>query len=117
MVRGNHHDKPNLTGAICPARTVDAAVITPAANTECMDLHLAGISKQVAPGALAASSCDEAGWRQSGGNLRLRATSCRFTSQLCTRIEPDGERLGISARQQTFHRSLEQLRNHTRRLL
>jgi DDE superfamily endonuclease len=58
-------------GAICPARAVGAAIITPAVSTECMNLHLDEISTQVAPGAVAAVICDGAGWHQSGGGLRL----------------------------------------------
>ncbi len=71
MVRDNRHDTAYVFGAICPARGVGAAVITPAVNTECMNLHLAEISTQVAPGAIAALICDGAGWHRSGGELRL----------------------------------------------
>jgi hypothetical protein len=38
MVRDNRHDNAYLFGAICPARGVGAAMITPAANTEMMNL-------------------------------------------------------------------------------
>ena len=71
MVRDNRHDTAYLFGAICPARAVGAAVITPAVNTECMNLHLAEISTQVAPGAMAAVICDGAGWLKAGGALRV----------------------------------------------
>jgi DDE superfamily endonuclease len=71
MVRDNRHDTAYLFGAICPARGVGAAMITPAANTECMNLHLAEISTQVSPGARAALVCDGAGWHQTGGELEL----------------------------------------------
>lgn len=71
MVRDNRHDTAYLFGAICPARAVGAAVITPAVNTECMNLHLAEISTQVAPGAMAAVICDGAGWHKAGGALRV----------------------------------------------
>jgi putative transposase len=71
MVRDNRHDTAYLFGAICPTRAVGAAVITPAANTECMNLHLAEISQQVAPGAMAVLICDGAGWHQSGGELSV----------------------------------------------
>jgi hypothetical protein len=71
MVRDNRHDTAYLFGAICPARGVGAAVITPAANTECMNLHLKEISTQVTPGACAALVCDGAGWHQRGGELEL----------------------------------------------
>ena len=54
MVRDNRHETAYILGAICPARGVGAAIIAPAANTECTNLHLAEISTQVAPGAVAA---------------------------------------------------------------
>ena len=69
MVRDNRHDTAYLFGAICPARGVGAAIITPAANTECMSSHLAEISTPVSPGARAVLVCDGAGWHQSGGEL------------------------------------------------
>jgi transposase len=71
MVRDNRHDTAYIFGAICPARAVGAAVITPAANTECMNLHLAEISTQVAPGAIAALICDGAGWHQRASEIKL----------------------------------------------
>ena len=52
MVRDNRHDSAYIFGAICPQRAVGAAIITPGANTEMMNLHLAEISTQVALGAL-----------------------------------------------------------------
>ena len=71
MVRDNRHDSAYIFGAICPQRGVGAAVITPAANTEMMNLHLAEISTQVTPGAYAVLICDRAGWHQPGGELRV----------------------------------------------
>src|SRR5271165_4353175 len=71
MVRDNRHDSAYIFGAICPSRGVGAAMITPAANTEMMNLHLDEISTQVAPGACAVMLCDRAGWHQQGTNLRL----------------------------------------------
>jgi hypothetical protein len=71
MVRDNRHDTAYIFGAICPARGVGAAIITPSVNTECMNLHLTEISTQVTPGAIAAVICDSAGWHQTGGALRL----------------------------------------------
>lgn len=69
MVRDNRHDTAYIFGAICPVRGAGAAIITPGVSTECMNLHLAEISTQVAPGAVAALVCDGAGWHQSGGEL------------------------------------------------
>ncbi len=69
MVRDNRHDSAYIFGAICPQRGVGAAMITPAANTDMMNLHLAEISTQVAAGAIAVLTCDGAGWHQIGGAL------------------------------------------------
>ena len=71
MVRDNRHDTVYIFGAICPDRGVGAAIIAPAANTECMNLHLAEISTQVTPGSIAAVICDGAGWHQRGGQIKL----------------------------------------------
>ena len=46
-------------------------MIAPAANTECMNLHLKEIATQVSPGARAAVVCDGAGWHQRGGKLEV----------------------------------------------
>ena len=56
---------------VCPARAVGAAIIAPAANTECMNLHLQEISTQVTPGSIAGLVCDGAGWHQTGGELEV----------------------------------------------
>jgi hypothetical protein len=71
MVRDNRHDNAYIFGAICPERRIGAAVITPAANTECMSLHLAEISTQVSPGSVAAIICDGAGWHAGAGELKV----------------------------------------------
>jgi hypothetical protein len=69
MVRDNRHDSAYIVGAICPQRGVGAATITPCANTEMMNLHLAEISTQVAEGAIAVLTCDGAEWHQLGRDL------------------------------------------------
>src|ERR1700710_1366831 len=66
MVRDNRHDSAYIFGAICPQRGVGAAMITPSANTEMMNLHLAEVSVQVAQGAMAVLICDGAGGHQTG---------------------------------------------------
>jgi DDE superfamily endonuclease len=71
MVRDNRHDSAYIFGAICPARGVGAAIITPGANTEMMNLHLAEISTQVALGAICVLLCDGAGWHQPGERLQI----------------------------------------------
>ena len=71
MVRDNRHDSAYIFGAICPQRGVGAAMVTPAANTEMMNLHLQEISTQVAKDAIAVLTCDGAGWHQLGGELKV----------------------------------------------
>ena len=51
-----------LFGAICPERRQGAALVLPRANTEATSLHLAEISRTVAPGAHAVVLLDRAGW-------------------------------------------------------
>ena len=48
-------------------------MITPSANTEMMNLHLAEISTQVAKGAHAVLVCDGASWHQRGRTLAVPA--------------------------------------------
>ena len=69
MVRDSRHDNAYIFGAVCPARAIGAAVITPTANTECMNLRLAEISTRIAPGSIAAIICDGAGWHAKGSEL------------------------------------------------
>ena len=71
MVRDNRHDTAYILGAICPARGVGAALITPAANTAYINAHLRELSTQVSPGAIAVVIWDGAGWHQPGGRLRV----------------------------------------------
>ena len=71
MVRDNRHNTAYIFGAICPARGIGAGLIMPRVGAECMSLHLAEISTQVAPGAVAALICDGAGWHQTGGALKV----------------------------------------------
>ena len=54
-------------------------MITPAANTEMMNLHVAEISTQVATGATAVLTCDGAGWHQTGGALVVPDNIARYT--------------------------------------
>jgi hypothetical protein len=60
-----------IFGAVCPQRDVGAALVLPHVNVHAMNLHLAEISAQVAPGAHAVITLDGAGWHRQGGRLRL----------------------------------------------
>jgi hypothetical protein len=72
MVRDNRRQSAYLFGAICPDRGVGAAIISPVANTIAMNHHLAEVSTQLAPGAIAVLLTDGAGSHQIGGRLRVR---------------------------------------------
>lgn len=54
-----------IFGAICPAEGKGAAIVMPHCNSEAMELHLAEISRKVAPGAHAVLMLDQAGWHMS----------------------------------------------------
>jgi len=71
MVRDHRHDSAYIFGAIRPRHGVGAAMITPAANTEMTNPHLAEVSTRVAHGACAVLLCHRAGWHQPGGDPRL----------------------------------------------
>ena len=60
-----------IFGAVCPARETGAALVLPSVNTGAMSLHLAEISRQVAPGAHAILILDGAGWHKTGGSLTV----------------------------------------------
>ncbi|MBC7832789.1 MAG: IS630 family transposase [Hyphomicrobium sp.] len=70
-VRDNRHDSAYIFGAVCPARAIGAAIVTPSANSEAMTIHLAEIGKQVCLGAYAVLVCDGAGWHQTGQRLTV----------------------------------------------
>jgi len=56
------YENAYLFGAICPAHGKGAAIVSPWANTEAMQLHLDEISRHVTPGAQAVLIMDRAGW-------------------------------------------------------
>jgi DDE superfamily endonuclease len=51
-----------LFGAVCPGRAIGAGLVLPHVSTGAMGLHLAEISRHVAPGAHAVLLLDGAGW-------------------------------------------------------
>jgi putative transposase len=55
-----------IFGAICPKDGKGAGLVMPRCDTEAMNLHLAEIATQIAPGAHAALLVDQAGWHLSG---------------------------------------------------
>ena len=68
-VRDDRHDSAWLFGAVCPERSVGAALVMPWVSSEAMTLHLRAIGAAVSPGAHAVLVCDGAGWHRTGGRL------------------------------------------------
>lgn len=54
-----------IFGAICPKDGKGAALVLPRCNTESMNLHLAEIATEVAPGKHAVLMLDQAGWHMA----------------------------------------------------
>jgi len=54
-----------IFGAICPKEGKGAALVLPACNIEAMNLHLAEIATEIAPGKHAILLLDQAGWHLS----------------------------------------------------
>lgn len=71
--RDQRYDWAYLFAAVCPARQATAALVLPFADAAMMNLHLAEIARQVAPGAHAVLVLDGAGWHKTGGLLRVPA--------------------------------------------
>jgi hypothetical protein len=69
MVRADRRANAYIYGAICPSRSIGAALVMASANTEAMNEHLREISVQVATGAHAALICDGAGWHAKSKDI------------------------------------------------
>lgn len=65
VVRQQQFLSTYIYGAVCPQRQVGAALIMPYANSDCMNQHLAEISKEVADGHHAVVVIDQARWHTS----------------------------------------------------
>ena len=71
--RGTRPSAPNdqrtastyIFGAICPSDGKGAALVLPRCDTEAMNLHLAEIATEIAPGKHAVILLDQAGWHLS----------------------------------------------------
>ena len=90
----------------------------PRCDTEAMNLHLAEIATQIAPGAHAALLVDQAGWHLSGQlivppNITLIALPAK-----CLRnCRPAGKHLAVHARKLALEPGLQIVQQHRRPLL
>ena len=55
-----------IFGAVCPERATAVGLVLPFADAKAMNLHLAEIARNVAPGAHALLVLDGAGWHRAG---------------------------------------------------
>src|ERR1017187_281320 len=62
MPRDQRHTNAYIFGAVCPSRDKGVALVLPDSDTHAMNLHLAAVSKHIAPGAHAVMIVDGAGW-------------------------------------------------------
>src|SRR5271166_3359704 len=106
-----------IFGAICPKDGKGAALVMPRCDTEAMNLHLAEIATQIAPGAHAALLVDQAGWHLSGPAHRAFQHHADPVSGKVPRAEPAGKRLAVHARKLALKSDLQILRRHRRPLL
>lgn len=63
--RDRRYEWAYLFGAVCPERSIGAAIIMPEVNVAAMNEHLAEISQCVSIGAIAVLVLDGAGWHSS----------------------------------------------------
>jgi hypothetical protein len=56
--------------AVCPERAATAGLVLPFADARAMNLHLAGIARNVAPGAHALLVLGGAGWHRAASSSR-----------------------------------------------
>jgi hypothetical protein len=103
-----------IFGAICPKNGKGAALVMPRCDTKTMNLHLAEIAAEVAPGAHAVLLVDQAGWHMSN---RLVVPRNITITPLPPRTEPCRERLAVAARQLAVKPYLQILQRHPRSLL
>jgi hypothetical protein len=65
-VRDTRYEWAYIFGAVCPERATAAGLVLPFADAKAMNLHLAEIARNVAPGAHALLVLDGAGWHRAG---------------------------------------------------
>jgi len=91
-------------------------LILPWCNTAMMNLHLAAISADVAPGRHAVLLLDQAGWHLSGKLTVPNNITIIPLPPKCPELNPQGERLAIHPRQLAVQPCVRQ-RQHTARSL
>ena len=80
-----------ILGAVCPARGCSAGLVLPEVNISAMNRHLAEVSRDVESGACAVVTLDDAGWRQTGGKLRVPGNiSLLHLPPCCPELNPVG---------------------------
>jgi len=100
-----------------PGTTRHGLSFLPVCNTEAMDLHLAEIAKDVAPGRYAVLLLDQAGWHMSNKLIVPPHITLVPLPPKCREIKPDRKRPAVHARQPAIAPRLPILRQPARPLL
>ena len=79
-----------ILGSTCPARGTGAALVPPFANAGMMDLHPVEIAANVTPDAHGLLTIDGAGWRRTGGKLRIPSRISRPIARSSTLSKTSG---------------------------
>ena len=79
----------------------------PRCDTEAMNLHLAEIAMQIAPGAHPALLVDQAGWHLSGSLKVPSNITLILLPAKCPELNPQGECLAVHARQLAIEQDLQ----------
>jgi transposase len=58
---------------VCPARETGVGLVLPTANAQAMNLHLAEVSRTIAPDGFGVIILDGAGWHRTGARLVVPA--------------------------------------------
>jgi hypothetical protein len=77
-----------IFGAICPKNGKGAALVMPRCDTKTMNLHLAEIAAEVAPGAHAVLPVDQAGWHMSNRLVVPRNITITPLPPKCPELNP-----------------------------
>ena len=109
--------RPTSSVPSVPAEGKAVGLILPWCNTEAMNLHLAAISADIAPGRHAALLVDQAGWHLSAPLVVPDNITIVPLPAEMPRTQRAGKRLAVHARQLALQSGVRRLRRAARSLL
>jgi hypothetical protein len=114
--RDTRYEWAYIFGAVCPERSIGAALIMPYADGAALNAHLREIAFSVAADAHAVLVLDGAGWHGWEG-LQIPNNITLLTLPAYAPAQSGRERLGIPAQEQARQSAPYRLRGHRLRLL